>query len=286
MKLGGFVIHGNNQATLGACLSSLTAICDEVVAVDSGSTDGSAALDAAHGVRRIDHPWRGYGAARATASSALAGCDYLLFLDSDEYFTDESLQRLRAWKASAPDAPAYSLRINDWAVAGDRRFVFRVHRRKRILGTRHARWTPQMIVHESISGVPTVDLPITVEHRFAEDLSSRAFRNEHYALLWAIQAHAERRRAKPAAVQRIAHFLKNAVLEGGAWRGGLAGLKLSWLVSRYHARKHHYLRELRRGAFGDLVQCYGEGDLTGLFARVQGLMLSDGAPGRQMNTMM
>lgn len=276
MRLGGFVIHGNNRATLAECLASLTAVCDEVVAVDSGSTDGSRAVDDAHGVRRIDHPWRGYGAARAQAAAALSGCDYLFFLDSDEYLTEESRKRLQGWKADAPDAPAYSLLIHDWAQAGDRRFVFRSHRRKRILGAQHARWTPQMIVHESISGVPTVDLPVTVEHRFAEDLSSRAFRNEHYALLWAIQAHVEGRRPKPASVERVAHFLKAAVVQGAAWRGGAAGWKLSWLVSRYHARKHHYLRGLRRGQFGDLVRRYAEGDLNRLFAEIQVLALPSG----------
>ncbi|MFK9339948.1 glycosyltransferase, partial [Escherichia coli] len=91
MKLGGFVIHGNNVETLGACLDSLRSVSDEVVAVDSCSTDGSARLDEERGVRRIELPWQGYGAARAAAAEALRGCDYLFFLDADERLAEGSV---------------------------------------------------------------------------------------------------------------------------------------------------------------------------------------------------
>ncbi len=57
MRLGGFVIHGNAAPTLTACLESLVAVCDTVVAVDSGSTDGSAELVARVGARAVSHPW-------------------------------------------------------------------------------------------------------------------------------------------------------------------------------------------------------------------------------------
>ena len=51
MRLGGFVLHGNNVDTLGAALDGLKATCDEVLALDSNSTDGSSALVEAKGVR-------------------------------------------------------------------------------------------------------------------------------------------------------------------------------------------------------------------------------------------
>jgi glycosyltransferase involved in cell wall biosynthesis len=75
MRLGGFVIHGNARQTLAACVDSLKAVCDEVVAVDSHSDDGSAELLDASGVRRIVHSWEGYGAARAVAGGTPAYCE-------------------------------------------------------------------------------------------------------------------------------------------------------------------------------------------------------------------
>ena len=84
VRLGGFVIHGNNKSTLKACVESLRSVCDEVVAVDSCSTDGSAELVRSLGARSETLPWQGFGAARAKAMSLLAPADYVFFLDSDE----------------------------------------------------------------------------------------------------------------------------------------------------------------------------------------------------------
>src|SRR5689334_2593572 len=125
VRLGGFVIHGNSVNTLGRCLLSLRAVCDEVVAVDSESVDGSRELWATHGVRGVVFPWRGYGAARAEARRQLAGCDYLFFLDSDEWLEPAAQARFAPWRASAPQLPHYSVRRRDWAEIEGRRFLFR-----------------------------------------------------------------------------------------------------------------------------------------------------------------
>ncbi len=102
VRLGGFVLFRNNARTLDACLTSLHRVCDEVVAIDTGSADGSAALAQARGTRRLARPWRGYGEARAAAAEALRGCDYLFYLDSDE----RSHAALEAWRLGAAGAAA------------------------------------------------------------------------------------------------------------------------------------------------------------------------------------
>src|SRR4051794_7968011 len=107
MRLGGYVIHGNNRDTLGACLEALLAVCDEVVALDSRSTDGSVELAQRLGARSVSHAWRGYGAARAAAMDALGPCDYVFYLDSDERLEPEALRVLRAWRDSQPTQPLY-----------------------------------------------------------------------------------------------------------------------------------------------------------------------------------
>jgi len=131
MRLGGFVIHGSAAATLGACLESLAAVCDELVAVDSGSCDGSAELVRASGARRVEHPWCGYGAARVAAVAALAPCDYVFFLDSDERLLPGAVEAIRRWKESSPAAPYVRLALRDWAELPGRRFLFRTEHRVR-----------------------------------------------------------------------------------------------------------------------------------------------------------
>src|SRR5512138_3573203 len=114
MRLGGFVIHGDNARTLGPCLESLAAVCDDLVAVDSGSCDGSAALAAAHGFRVLRRPWEGFGAARAAAVGALTGCDWILFLDSDEWLEAPAREAIRRFKKAPPDLPYVALTRRNW----------------------------------------------------------------------------------------------------------------------------------------------------------------------------
>ena len=277
MRLGGFVIHGDAAATLGPCLESLAAVSDELVAVDSGSRDGSAELVRASGARRVEHAWCGYGAARAAAVAALpATCDYVFFLDSDERLLPEAVEALRRWKAGSPSAPYGRLAVRDWADLPGRRFLFRTERHVRAVRRDHARWTPGMIVHEALPRGPAVeDLPAVIEHRFADGSEGRSVRQERYALLWAVRARVEGWRRKPASLQRLAHTLRNGVLKGALFRGGWPGLALAWSVARYHQRKHAHLAALERGEHAELVEALREGRLGELLERVAAIASRD-----------
>jgi (heptosyl)LPS beta-1,4-glucosyltransferase len=265
-RLGGFVIHGEATETLARCLDDLVRVCDEVVAVDSGSGRGGAALAAARGVRRVVHRWEGFGAARATAVEQLRGCDYLLFLDSDERLDAQAVEALARWRASAPDAPYYSIPVRDWAVLDGRRFLYRVEHHVRIVRADHASWTPEMIVHEALPPARTVRLDdVVVEHDFARSVTALEAKGDHYALLWALRHARTGRRAKSGAGQRPWHVIRDCLLKGGVFRGGLSAVRLSWAVSRYHAAKYEYLTALRAGAASPLLEAYATGRYGAVF---------------------
>ena len=265
MRLGAFVIHGNNRSTLGRCLDSLAAVADSCVAVDTGSTDGSADLARARGIRRVELRWEGYGAARARGVEALRGCDYVFFLDSDEWLEAPAIGALRAWKAAAPGAPHYALVRRDWATVDARRFLFRTERHVRLVRADGARWTRDMIVHEALPRAVTVRLPVALDHHFADDVGSMRAKLEVYALLWAIRYRRSPRRVKPAALQHLAHFVREALLKGAALRGGVPALRLARAVAWNHARKYELLREVRAGAYPELVRAFDEDRLEELF---------------------
>lgn len=265
MRLGGFVIHGDAATTLGRCLDGLAAVCDELVAVDSGATDGSAELARARGARRVMLPWQGYGAARAAAAEALRHCDYLFFLDSDEWLEPPAVEALRAWKASSPAAPAYTVIRRDWAELPTGRFLFASDPHVRLARPAHARWTRRMLVHEALSREGAAALDAVVEHRFATSLEGFRAKEERYALLWALQAQAEGRTGKWPALQAPAHALRLGVFKGALLRGGLPALRLAWGFGRYHARKYELLRALRAGAHPELVRALADDRLEMLF---------------------
>lgn len=269
MRVGGYVIHHNNRETLGACLESLRAVCDEVVALDSGSTDGSVGLARALGAHSISRAWEGYGAARAAAVAALGACDYVFFLDSDEHLEPAALQALRTWRDSQPQAPAYLLPRRDWVELEGCRFRYRTEWRARLVRRDVAAWRPEMIVHEALPRMKAVRVRAPIEHRFATSVDGRSRKEERYALLWAVRAHAEGRRLKPAFLQRPAHLVRDCLLHGALWRGGAAAVRLAWVVAGYHSAKYRYLRELRQGRYPELVQAFQERRYGELFERVR-----------------
>jgi len=268
MHLGGFVIHGNSRASLGRCLDSIAAVSDSCVAVDTGSSDGSAALASGRGFDLLVRRWEGYGAARAAAVRALKGCDYVFFLDSDEWLEPDAVAALLRWKASAPRAPHYSLVRRDWARLGGRRFLYRTERHVRLVRADVAAWQRDMIVHEALPGSETVRLRVALEHDFADSIEAMRSKVERYALLWAIRYHRDPRSVKPPSLQRLAHLLREVLLKGALFRGGVPALKLAAAVAHHHARKYALLREVRRGDHAELVQAFDEDRLSDLFRLV------------------
>jgi (heptosyl)LPS beta-1,4-glucosyltransferase len=269
IRLGGFVIHGGEIETLGVCLDHLASVCDDVVIVISGDDDPVQRIARGRSARVVEHAWEGFGSARAAAVEALRGCDYLLSLDSDERFGMEAVDALRAWRASRPTAPYYALPVRDWARLPRRQFLFRVEHHVRLVRWDAAQWTRNMIVHEALPSGVAVRLGAPIDHEFANSIDARAAKCETYALLWALRYADSARRPKPVWLQRVFHVIRDCIVKGAIFRGGLDATRLAWAVSGYHARKYELLRQVRAGAFAELAALVRAGDYGGLFRRLQ-----------------
>jgi glycosyltransferase involved in cell wall biosynthesis len=76
------VIARNEASVIGRCLDSVPFAAEKLV-IDSGSTDGTAEIAAAHGARVVHKEWLGFGPQRNFAATQ-ASHDWLLVLDADE----------------------------------------------------------------------------------------------------------------------------------------------------------------------------------------------------------
>lgn len=266
MRVGGFVIHGNHVSTLRECLESLLAVCDEVVTVDSNSSDGSGALVASLGVRSQRFAWQGCGAARAEAKKLLQPCDYVFFLDADEWLDDASRARVNDWKRTQPTLPYYTLLRRDWAELPSGRFLFRRETRKRLVRWDHGTWAPDMILHDALPKDAAAALPgAFIEHHFAQSIPGIEEKQELYSLLYAVRLAAMGKRSKSTFGLRTAHVLRDAVIKGALFRGGGEGVRLAWAVSKTHARKYEILREIERGGHQELLELFRAGRYAELF---------------------
>ena len=89
------LIVRNEAQLIGQCLSSVAPACDELVVVDTGSTDATIDLARAAGARVIEHQWDdSYGRARNVSLRA-ARADWVLVIDGDECIARPDLTILR-----------------------------------------------------------------------------------------------------------------------------------------------------------------------------------------------
>ena len=247
MALSVVLITQNAAEQLADCLASV-AFADEVVVVDSGSTDGTAALAERYGARVVAKEWLGFGRQKQFAVEQAAH-DWVLCLDADERVSPELAASLvRALEA--PAAPVYRM-------ARRNRFLGRWLRHgegypdwsARLFDRRRARWSDDE-VHEKLLYAAT---PGTLEgdllHESAEDLGRYLEKQNRYTTLAARELHRQGRRAGIAefALSPLLRFIKFYVLRLG-FLDGLPGLVHIAIGCMNSFMKYAKLIELRRAA--------------------------------------
>lgn len=88
IKLSVVIIAFNEERNIGRCIDSVSGIADEVLVVDSGSTDATKAICESKGARVIEHAFEGHIEQKNYAASQ-ASNEWVLSLDADEALSDE-----------------------------------------------------------------------------------------------------------------------------------------------------------------------------------------------------
>ena len=216
------IIAFNAAEQIGPCLASVEALADEILVVDSGSTDATAEVAARHGARVVQKEWLGFGRQKQYAVS-MARHDWVLCLDADERVSEGLAAALRK------------------ALASRRYHAYRVARRNRFLGRwlahgegypdwtlrvfhrAHAGWSNDE-VHEAVLTTTEVGtLAGDLLHDSAEDIETYMAKQNRYTSLHAqalykqgVRAGYWRLAASPLARFVKFYFLRLGFLDGGA----------------------------------------------------------------------
>jgi len=257
MKISACIITRNEESNLPRCLKSVAPLVDEILVVDSGSTDATLDIAAQFGARVVHQEWLGY-VGQKNFALAQALHSWVLSIDADEEISPElaaSIARVKAGAAhgsKAADAPGAP---NGYEVS---RIVF--YRGRWI---RHGDWYPDRLVrlfrrtearfsggrvHEKLElrGEHPI-LPGHLHHFTYEDASDRNDRCARYAALWAQSAHEQHRRAHvwSGPVHALARLGSGYLLKGGFLDGAIG-----WDIAAGNARevwlKYHLLWKLNR----------------------------------------
>ena len=245
-KLSVTVITRNEAADIGAALTSV-AWADEIVVVDSGSTDDTTAIARQYTDRIIVREWPGYIAQKNHAAS-IASHDWILSLDADERVTPELATEIQTTMAGDPACSAFRIPRVTWHLGRWIRTTdWYPDYQTRLYDRRAAEWTGKY-VHEAVTVRGRVGrLSSDLQHYAYRDIADHLETIDRYTTYAAAQMHEGGRRAGLG--QIVGHpplaFLRNYLAHGGI-RDGIPGFIISAMNSYYVFLKFAKLWERQR----------------------------------------
>lgn len=157
---------------LGDCLSQVRPVVDEIVVVDTGSTDDTREIARKLGARVFEFPWANDFSAARNESLRRATGRYLLWLDADDRIDPEEIAKIQELKAGLRPASlqAYYLLIQSASPLDGESSFYQLRLFPNKPGVRF-----EGRVHEQVNfslqrmGIPGVYLPIRIRHTGYED---------------------------------------------------------------------------------------------------------------------
>lgn len=249
MKLSLCIITLNEAENLRRCLASAADLVDEIVILDSGSTDATAAIAAEFNARFQHQDWLGYVGQKNKVLS-LAQHDWVLSLDADEELSPQLREEIRAVKTDEA-APAVSGFEMPRCVCYEGRWI------------RHGDWYPDRLVrlfrrdrvrfsggrvHERLEISGTIQkLQGDLHHYSFRDATDHWARCERYARLWAQDKFEAGKIAGPLSpwLHAIHRWLRGYVLRAG-FLDGVQGWRIAGFCAREVHLKYRLLGQLHR----------------------------------------
>lgn len=248
-KLSAVLIAQNEEDRIEAALRSV-AFCDEILVVDGGSRDRTAARVSASGARLLERPFDGFVAQKNFAVEQ-ARHDVVLSLDADEEVSHALRKEIEALCAveSLPFSGFRIPRVTHYLGREIRGTDWYPDWQLRLFDRRRGRFEGDL-VHESVK----VDGPVgrlggEIIHRPYRDEDDHLRRIDRYAALWAEAEYRKGRRATPGygAVASFFAFLRNYFFRRGLLLGTV-GLRVSRLNAFYVQQKFAKLKALEGAA--------------------------------------
>jgi glycosyltransferase involved in cell wall biosynthesis len=255
-KISACIITLDEAEHIRAACESV-AWADEIIVVDSGSTDQTQEIAIECGARVIERPWPGFAAQKQFAAEQAAH-DWILSLDADERVTDElraSIEQLRA-KDDADMSDGYLMArrafyMGRWIVGGG----WYPDRQLRLYRKSKGRWAGAH-VHESVKMDPDARVGLLkgdlLHYTAINAAEHHRMIGERYAPLAARKMFEAGRRTSPWQIATIgpATFIRNFILKGG-FRDGLPGFSIASFAAHHAFLKHMQLWELQNRKDGE-----------------------------------
>lgn len=140
------IITFNEERNIAPCLESLAGVADEIIVVDSFSTDATAEICRSYNVNFVQHPFENY-ADQKNFGNSLAQHAFILSLDADEVLSDTLKESVLKWKKSGSNKAMQVYRLTNYCGKWIKHCGWYPDAKYRLFDKSKARWAGEK-VHE------------------------------------------------------------------------------------------------------------------------------------------
>jgi glycosyltransferase involved in cell wall biosynthesis len=240
--LAAVIITYNEEANLADCLESLSGTVDQIIVLDSGSSDSTLAIASLFGAKAsVSTDWHGFGDQKNQALS-MANTDWILSIDADERLTPELAKEIRSVINDAHTCTCFSIPRRSWYCGRFIRFSgWSPDYVDRLFKNGKARFSDDLVHERLLHLGPTQRLHHPLLHYSFRNFSQVLQKLDRYSTASATQAYAMGKRA--SVYSAVGHgawaFLRTFVLKRG-FLDGAHGLALA--ISNAEGTYYKYLK--------------------------------------------
>jgi glycosyltransferase involved in cell wall biosynthesis len=240
------IITLNEEANLARAIESVRGFAQEVLVVDSGSTDHTLEIARHLGARVLTNPWRGYGQQKNFAQTQAAH-DWVLNIDADEEVSPELaveiqqvLERDYGKNVAGYNVPRLSKYLGRWIRHGG----WYPNRLVRLANRQHAKWSEPDVHEECIVRGTVIPLGYDLLHYPFSNVSDQILTNLRYSRLGSdkLRKRGIRKSLLKLIGKPIGKFFETYFLKKG-FRDGIAGFIISVNAAHSIFLKYAYLFE-------------------------------------------
>lgn len=247
-KLSVVIITFNEEKNIGRCLDALDSLADEIIIVDSNSTDKTVTIAKQYNCVVIQQAWLGYSAQKNLGNER-ASFDYILSLDADEVISPTLIKSIQDEKEKGFTGAYTFNRLTNYCGSWIKNSGWYPDVKLRIFPKKTTQWVGEF-VHEELSfssDIKVSHLTGDLLHYSYDSYQDHRARADKYSKLTAEKMHAAGRKAgllKPylsAFVRFIGmYFFKTGFLDGKA------GFMIALISAQSNVYKYKTLQKLNR----------------------------------------
>lgn len=245
-KISAIIITLNEERNIERCLQSLDKVADEIIVVDSFSTDKTKEICELYNVKFFPTEWKGYAETKNYAHT-LAENDWILSIDADEELSDDLRFKILEIKDNLNGSYRFH-RLTNYCGKWIKHGGWYPDKKIRLFNRKEAKWEGNFVHEELIinKNVKVKDIPLNILHYSYYTIEEHQRRSEKYAKLAAEKIAAKNKNVGFKKIfSPISRFLQMYFLKLG-FLDGYYGFVIAKITAREVKLKYKWADEILR----------------------------------------